>query len=53
VIRSPGGQRVSAAEIETLKQRLREQRGRQAEEIRADALSYQPEPRRTIGGLFD
>ena len=49
VIRSPGGQRVSAAEIDTLKRRLREQRGRQAEEIHADALSYQPEPRRALG----
>jgi hypothetical protein len=54
VIHAPGGQKVSAAEIETLKQRLREQRGRHAEStMRADALSYQPERRRALEGLFD
>ena len=54
VIHAPGGQKISAAEIETLKQRLREQRGRQAgSTMRADALSYQPERRRALEGLFD
>jgi hypothetical protein len=53
VIRSPGGREVSAAEIEMLKRRLRAQRERQPEEIRADALAYQPERRRVIDGLFD
>jgi hypothetical protein len=54
VIRTPGGQKVSAVEIEGLKQRLREQSGRQDEPtMRADALSYQPQRRHGLEGLFD